>query len=77
MRACQCCPDSCIGSLQALQAKGLSAVALDCIPRTLSRAQAFDTLTSMAAIAGYRAVVEASHHFGRYFNGQITAAGRV
>ncbi len=42
-----------------------------------SRAQAFDTLSSMANIAGYRAVVEAAHNFGRFFTGQITAAGRV
>lgn len=50
---------------------------MDCIPRTLSRAQTFDSLSSMANIAGYRAVVEAAHHFGRFFTGQITAAGRV
>lgn len=50
---------------------------MDCIPRTISRAQTFDTLSSMANIAGYRAVVEASNHFGRFFAGQITAAGRI
>jgi H+-translocating NAD(P) transhydrogenase len=50
---------------------------MDCIPRTLSRAQTFDALSSMANIAGYRAVVEAANHFGRFFTGQITAAGRV
>jgi hypothetical protein len=49
---------------------------MDCIPRQLSRAQTFDSLSSMANIAGYRAVVEAAHHFGRFFTGQITAAGR-
>ena len=43
----------------------------------VSRAQTFDSLSSMANIAGYRAVVEAAHHFGRFFTGQITAAGRV
>lgn len=50
---------------------------MDCIPRTLSRAQTFDALSSMANIAGYRAVVETAQHFGRFFTGQITAAGRV
>ena len=49
---------------------------MDCIPR-ISRAQVFDALSSMANIAGYRAVVEASNHFGRFFAGQITAAGKV
>ncbi|CAK9035843.1 NAD(P) transhydrogenase subunit alpha (Nicotinamide nucleotide transhydrogenase subunit alpha) (Pyridine nucleotide transhydrogenase subunit alpha) [Durusdinium trenchii] len=47
------------------------------MPRTLSRAQAYDVLSSMANIAGYRAVVEASHHFGRFCAGQFTAAGKV
>ncbi|XP_018022087.1 NAD(P) transhydrogenase, mitochondrial-like, partial [Hyalella azteca] len=50
--------------------------AMDCIPR-ISRAQVFDALSSMANIAGYRAVVEASNHFSRFFTGQITAAGKV
>lgn len=50
---------------------------MDCIPRTLSRAQTFDSLSSMANIAGYRAVVEAAQCFPRFFTGQITAAGRV
>eukprot|EP00913_Durusdinium_trenchii_P033275 g31151.t1 len=49
----------------------------DQMPRTLSRAQAYDVLSSMANIAGYRAVVEASHHFGRFCAGQFTAAGKV
>ena len=57
--------------------KKATVLALDCIPRVISRAQAFDTLSSMANIAGYRAVIEASHNFGRFFAGQITAAGRV
>ena len=48
---------------------------MDCIPRTLSRAQTFDALSSMANIAGYRAVIEAANNFGRFFTGQITAAG--
>lgn len=63
--------------VQALLDRKVNAIAMDCIPRTLSRAQAFDTLSSMANIAGYRAVVEASHAFGRFFGGQITAAGKV
>ena len=49
---------------------------MDTIPR-ISRAQVFDALSSMANIAGYRAVVEAANHFGRFFTGQITAAGKV
>ncbi|GAB4817580.1 hypothetical protein N2152v2_004626 [Parachlorella kessleri] len=60
-----------------LQEKGLTVVGMDCIPRMLSRAQTFDSLSSMANIAGYRAVIEAAQHFGRFFTGQITAAGRV
>ncbi|KAJ9525270.1 hypothetical protein QJQ45_020803, partial [Haematococcus lacustris] len=63
--------------LQELAAKGATVVAMDCIPRQLSRAQTFDSLSSQANIAGYRAVVEAAHHFGRFFTGQITAAGRM
>lgn len=51
-------------------------LAMDAIPR-ISRAQVFDALSSMANIAGYRAVVEAANHFGRFFTGQITAAGKV
>ena len=49
---------------------------MDMVPR-ISRAQSMDALSSMANIGGYRAVVEASHHFGRFFTGQITAAGKV
>lgn len=63
--------------VQILAAKGTTVLAMDCIPRTISRAQMYDTLSSMANISGYRAVVEASHHFGRFFTGQITAAGRI
>lgn len=63
--------------LEALKAKKMTVIGMDCIPRQLSRAQTFDSLSSMANIAGYRAVVEAAHHFGRFFTGQITAAGRV
>ncbi|KAL6776704.1 hypothetical protein ACKKBF_B30620 [Auxenochlorella protothecoides x Auxenochlorella symbiontica] len=65
------------GLVDALAQKRVSALAMDCIPRTISRAQTFDALSSMANIAGYRAVIEAANHFGRFFTGQITAAGRV
>lgn len=54
----------------------INAFAMDCIPR-ISRAQVFDALSSMANVAGYRAVVEAANHFPRFFAGQITAAGKV
>lgn len=60
-----------------LKDHGVTSVAMDCIPRTLSRAQAFDSLSSMANIAGYRAVVESANAFGRFFAGQITAAGKI
>ncbi|MEM9533301.1 MAG: Re/Si-specific NAD(P)(+) transhydrogenase subunit alpha [Pseudomonadota bacterium] len=62
--------------LNALKAKGVNALAMDSVPR-ISRAQKMDALSSMANIAGYRAVVEAAQHFGRFFTGQITAAGKV
>jgi NAD(P) transhydrogenase len=62
--------------IKALAAKKLTAFGMDCVPR-ISRAQTFDALSSMANISGYRAVVEASNHFGRFFTGQITAAGKV
>ena len=62
--------------LNELAARGTNAVALDAVPR-ISRAQKMDVLSSMANIAGYRAVVEAAQHFGRFFTGQITAAGKV
>ena len=63
--------------LEQLQKQGATAFALDCIPRMLSRGQTFDVLSSQANIAGYRAVVEASNVFGRFFAGQMTAAGKV
>ncbi|CAJ1438054.1 unnamed protein product [Effrenium voratum] len=63
--------------LQKLKDKHITCFAMDQMPRTLSRAQAYDVLSSMANIAGYRAVVEASHHFGRFCAGQFTAAGKV
>ncbi len=62
--------------LERLKAKGVTALAMDSIPR-ISRAQKLDALSSMANIAGYRAVVEAAQHFGRFFTGQITAAGKM
>jgi len=62
--------------LQKLAERGVTAMAMDSIPR-ISRAQKMDALSSMANIAGYRAVVEAAQHFGRFFTGQITAAGKV
>ena len=52
-------------------------LAIDSLPRQLSRAQKMDALTSMASISGYRAVIEAANAFGRFFNGQITAAGKI
>ena len=63
--------------MQALQAKRATVLAIDCLPRQLSRAQKMDALTSMAGISGYRAVIEAANAFGRFFNGQITAAGKI
>ena len=62
--------------LQALAAKKATVLAMDSVPR-MSRAQKMDALSSMANIAGYRAVIEAAHHFGRFFTGQVTAAGKV
>lgn len=62
--------------LEKLTSKKISVIAMDSVPRT-SRAQALDALSSMANIAGYRAVIEAANQFGRFFTGQITAAGKV
>jgi H+-translocating NAD(P) transhydrogenase subunit alpha len=62
--------------LTALSKQGVTALAMDAVPR-ISRAQSMDVLSSMANIAGYRAVVEAAHEFGRFFTGQVTAAGKV
>ena len=62
--------------LQSLGERKVNWLAMDCVPR-ISRAQSMDALSSMANVAGYRAVVEASHAFGRFFTGQITAAGKV
>jgi len=63
--------------MKQLQDQKATVFAMDCIPRTLSRGQAFDALSSQANIAGYRAVVEAANCFGRFFAGQMTAAGKV
>lgn len=62
--------------LEKLNAKKMTVFAMDMIPR-ISRAQTFDALSSMANIAGYKAVIEAANNFGRFFTGQITAAGKV
>ena len=62
--------------LKTLADKKVNAIAMDAIPR-ISRAQKMDVLSSMANIAGYRAVIEGSYNFGRFLNGQITAAGKV
>jgi H+-translocating NAD(P) transhydrogenase subunit alpha len=63
--------------MQSLAARKVTVLAIDSLPRTLSRAQKMDALTSMAGISGYRAVIEAAHAFGRFFSGQVTAAGKV
>jgi len=63
--------------MQTLVARKINVLAIDALPRQLSRAQKMDALTSMAGISGYRAVIEAANAFGRYFNGQITAAGKI
>ncbi|NDR56119.1 Re/Si-specific NAD(P)(+) transhydrogenase subunit alpha [Aliiruegeria sabulilitoris] len=62
--------------MEAAKDKGASVIAMDMVPR-ISRAQKMDALSSMANIAGYRAVIEAGNNFGRFFTGQVTAAGKV
>jgi len=62
--------------VQKLASRKATVLAMDCVPR-ISRAQKLDALSSMANIAGYRAVLEAAHHFGSFFTGQMTAAGKV
>ena len=62
--------------INQLAEQSVTAFAMDCVPR-ISRAQVFDALSSMANIAGYKAVVEAANNFGRFFTGQITAAGKI
>jgi NAD(P) transhydrogenase subunit alpha len=62
--------------IEKLAARTATVLAMDSVPR-ISRAQKMDALSSMANVAGYRAVVEASNHFGRFFTGQVTAAGKI
>ena len=62
--------------MEAAAKKGSTVIAMDMVPR-ISRAQKMDALSSMANIAGYRAVIEAGNNFGRFFTGQVTAAGKV
>jgi len=62
--------------MTALSSRDINVMAMDCVPR-MSRSQSLDALSSMANIGGYRAVVESAHEFGRFFTGQITAAGKV
>ncbi|TQS41058.1 Re/Si-specific NAD(P)(+) transhydrogenase subunit alpha [Cryptosporangium phraense] len=62
--------------LESLTTRPVTVLAMDAVPR-ISRAQSMDVLSSMANIAGYRAVIEAAHAFGRFFTGQVTAAGKV
>jgi proton-translocating NAD(P)+ transhydrogenase subunit alpha len=62
--------------VDALSGRPITVLAMDAVPR-ISRAQSLDVLSSMANIAGYRAVIEAAHTFGRFFTGQVTAAGKV
>jgi NAD(P) transhydrogenase subunit alpha len=62
--------------VEALRGAGVTGLAMDAVPR-ISRAQSMDVLSSMANVAGYRAVVEAAHEFGRMFTGQVTAAGKI
>jgi proton-translocating NAD(P)+ transhydrogenase subunit alpha len=69
-------PGLCPGLVEDLSRRPVTALAMDAVPR-ISRAQSLDVLSSMANIAGYRAVVEAAHVFGRFFTGQVTAAGTV
>ncbi|MBL8444577.1 MAG: Re/Si-specific NAD(P)(+) transhydrogenase subunit alpha [Zoogloeaceae bacterium] len=63
--------------MEQLAARKATVLAIDALPRQLSRAQKMDALSSMAGISGYRAVIEAANAFGRFFNGQVTAAGKV
>ncbi len=62
--------------VEQLASRPITVLAMDAVPR-ISRAQSLDVLSSMANIAGYRAVIEAAHRFGRFFTGQVTAAGKV
>ncbi|MDC1383204.1 Re/Si-specific NAD(P)(+) transhydrogenase subunit alpha [Candidatus Puniceispirillum sp.] len=69
-------PSQNTGQMEFLAKNGASVIAMDMVPR-ISRAQKMDALSSMANIAGYRSVIEAGNNFGRFFTGQITAAGKV
>ena len=69
-------PDQNEELLKKLAANVVTVLAMDSVPR-MSRAQKLDALSSMANIAGYRAIIEAAQHFGRFFTGQITAAGKI
>ena len=62
--------------VDALAKKKMNVFAMECVPR-ISRAQGYDALSSMANISGYKAVISAASHFGRFFTGQITAAGKT
>jgi len=62
--------------MERLSAKNINVMAMDCVPR-ISRAQSLDARSSLSNVDGYRAVIEAANHFGRFFTGQITAAGKV
>lgn len=62
--------------LEKLKSKNVNSLAMEMVPR-MTRSQSLDALSSMANIAGYRAVIEATHHFGRFLTGQITAAGNL
>ncbi|MEE2983898.1 MAG: Re/Si-specific NAD(P)(+) transhydrogenase subunit alpha [Pseudomonadota bacterium] len=62
--------------METLAATGATVLAMDSVPR-ISRAQQMDALSSMANVGGYRAIIEAANHFGRFFTGQITAAGKM
>jgi len=73
---CRVAPAQNADLLASLAERPITVLATDAVPR-ISRAQSLDVLSSMANIAGYRAVIEAAHHFGRFFTGQVTAAGKV
>ncbi|WP_433800723.1 Re/Si-specific NAD(P)(+) transhydrogenase subunit alpha [Actinomycetospora sp. CA-084318] len=73
---CRVAPAQNAELLTDLAARGITVLATDAVPR-ISRAQSLDVLSSMANIAGYRAVIEAANRFGRFFTGQVTAAGKV
>ncbi len=74
--ACFIWPGQNAALMEKLSQRRINVLAMDSVPR-LSRAQPLDALSSMANISGYRAVVEASYEFGRFYNGQITAAGKI